>query len=261
MLRKYNQNRSFKDNLSLGALTAFTAGMVNVASLILFFSFTSNVTGHYAILAEEVASGKWFQVLVVISWIMLYMIGAFTSNFIIIHGRHRFSMLSHSLPLLIELTILLSVGFYGRNFYEETLIETEILTAILLFSMGVQNGLTASISNFAVKTTHLTGLTTDLGIHLSLISKKKYRSNKGIKQKLKLMFAFSSSYLSGGILAGSITIYFQFTVFYFISLIIVFILIYEIFKIRFLISKIKRIRRKHHEKIKYNIHKVEVDEF
>ena len=37
--------------MKLGAMTAFSAGMVNVASLILFFSFTSNVTCHYAILA------------------------------------------------------------------------------------------------------------------------------------------------------------------------------------------------------------------
>ena len=247
MLRKYSNSRSLADNMKLGILTAFTAGMVNVASLVLFFSFTSNVTGHYAILAEEIAAGKWFQVIVVVSWIMLYMFGAFVSNFIVIHGRGKQAFLSHVLPLLIEMICLLSVGFYGLNYYQETLIETEILTALLLFSMGIQNGLTASISNFAVKTTHLTGLTTDLGIHMSLITKRSYRKNKNVRSKIKLMVAIATSYLTGGVIAGSITLFFQFKVFFYICATIVFIIIYDLTKMYFSFKFIKQERKRIHK--------------
>ena len=247
MLRKYSNSRSLADNMKLGVLTAFTAGMVNVASLILFFSFTSNVTGHYAILAEEIAAGKWFQVVVVIFWILLYMFGAFTSNFIVIHGRNRHSFLSHALPLGIEMAVLLAVGFYGTNYYEETLIETEILTAMLLFSMGIQNGLTASISNFAVKTTHLTGLTTDLGIHFSLVTKRSYRKNKAVINKIKLMSAIAVAYLTGGVIAGSITIFFQFKVFFYICVTILFIIFYDVTKMYFTIQLVQRERRRIHK--------------
>ena len=249
MLRKYSNSRSLADNMKLGVLTAFTAGMVNVASLVLFFSFTSNVTGHYAILAEEVAAGKWFQVIVVLSWILLYMFGAFVSNFIVIHGRGKQAFLSHVIPLILEMFCLLAVGFYGVYYYKESLIETEILTAVLLFSMGMQNGLTASISNFAVKTTHLTGLTTDLGIHLSLITKRSYRRNKNVRSKIKLMVAIAVSYLAGGIIAGSITIFFQFKVFFYICTTIIFIIIYDLthmyFSIRFIREERKRIHKMH----------------
>jgi hypothetical protein len=55
---------------------------------------------------------------------------------------------------------------------QKTLEETEALVALMLFATGLQNGLTASISNFSVKTTHLTGTTTDLGYwHLCLLRK------------------------------------------------------------------------------------------
>lgn len=227
MLRKFNRTRSNNDNIKLGILTAFTAGMVNVASLVLFFSFTSNVTGHYAILAEEISNGHWFQVLIVLLWIFLFFFGSFLSNYIIINGRDKYRFLSHSIPLILEFLCLISVGVYGVYFYQESLMETEYLVALLLLAMGLQNGLTASISNFTVKTTHLTGLTTDLAIHLSLITKKEFRENKEIIDKIKLLLSIMSSYLIGGIIAGSITTFFKFQVFFFVSFTIIIIILYD----------------------------------
>lgn len=231
MLRKFNQSRSFNDNLKLGTLTAFTAGMVNVSALVLFFSFASNVTGHYAILAEEISKGKWYQVAIVFSWIFLFFFGSFVSNNIVINGDKKRMFLTHSIPLLIEVLCFLVVGFYGMNYYRETLIETEFLVAILLFSMGIQNGLTASISNFTVKTTHLTGLTTDLAIHLSLLTKAEYRKKKEVVQKFKLLLSIAVSYSIGGVVAGSIINYYQFKVFFYISFMIIFILLYDYSKL------------------------------
>lgn len=244
MLRRYSNSRSLADNLKLGVFTAFTAGMVNVAAWILFFSFVSNVTGHFAILAEEIASGKWFQVLVVLLWILLYMGGSFVSNFVVIHGRNKYSFFSHAFPLVLELLILFAVGFYGTFYYSETLIETEVLTALLLLSMGLQNGLTASISNFSVKTTHLTGLMTDLGIHLSMITKNNYRKNQSVRNKIKLMVAIAGAYLGGGVLSGAITLYFEFKVFFLICIALLFILLYDGTKIYFTMRYVKYQRHK-----------------
>ena len=230
MLRKFSNTRSLSDNLKLGTLTAFTAGMVNVASLVLFFSFTSNITGHFAILADEISNGKWFQVLIVLMWISLYFGGSFLSNLIVINATRKNAYLSHAIPLILEILCFVGVGLYGNYFYKETLMETEILVAILLFSMGLQNGLTASISNFAVKTTHLTGLTTDLAIHISMMTKKKFRKSGAVRDKIKLLSAIAGSYLAGGIVAGSLTHYFQFKVFFYISVAMICVLIYDFSK-------------------------------
>ncbi|WP_418511786.1 DUF1275 family protein [Corallibacter sp.] len=78
----------------------------------------------------------------------------------------------------------MSVGFYGHLFYKETLSETEIMVALMLLAMGLQNGLTASISNFSVKTTHLTGLTTDVGILTAMFTKKNIETIKAYEENL-----------------------------------------------------------------------------
>ncbi len=175
MLRNYSNSRTLGDNIRLGTLTAFTAGTINIASLLIFLSFTSNVTGHYAILAAEISKGNWSQVAVMASWIFLFFFGSFLSNFIVINFNKKSKYFAHAMPLVLEILCLFGVGVYGQLYYQKTLEETEVLVAIMLFATGLQNGLTASISNFSVKTTHLTGTTTDLGILVSMFTQKKYR--------------------------------------------------------------------------------------
>jgi uncharacterized membrane protein YoaK (UPF0700 family) len=254
MLRRFSNSRTFQDNLRLGIFTAIVAGMVNVASLVLFYSFTSNLTGHFAILAQEVADGKWFQVLVVLFWIVLFFSGSFLSNNLIINSTRKNAFISHSIPMGLEILCFIFVGVYGQLFYTETLTQTEILVSVLLFSMGLQNGLTASISNFQIKTTHLTGLTTDLALHLSMLTKKKYRMNSQIVEKTKLMAAIMGSYLLGGIISGLIIQYVQFQVFYFISLAMLGVLAYDFAKtyVPFFVNK-----KKHETALKVNIEKIQ----
>jgi uncharacterized membrane protein YoaK (UPF0700 family) len=231
MLRKFSNSRTLEDNIKLGSLTAFSSGMVNVASVIIFFAFTSNVTGHYAILAEEIAKGHWHQAAIVFGWIFLFFFGNFVSNFIVINVKNN-AYLAHALPLTLEIVCLLTVGVYGQYFYEESLRETEFLVGIMLFAMGLQNGLTASISNFGVKTTHLTGLTTDLGVLASMFTKKEFRSNPKLMNKGKLLIYIASSYLLGGIVSGFIYLHIEFRVFFVVSIFIVFIIIYDYSKLK-----------------------------
>ncbi len=230
MLRKYSNYRTFKDNLQLGILTSFSAGMVNVMSVILFFAFTSNVTGHYAILAQEISKGNWFQAAIVFVWISLFMAGSFTSNLFVINGKNR-RYLAHLIPMVFEVICLLCVALYLQYYYQDTLKETEFLIAILLYSMGLQNGLTASISNFAVKTTHLTGLTTDLGITFSMLTKKEFREDLETVRKAKLLISILCSYLSGGILAGLLYSIIQVKTFYIVCVVLTIVMLYDYYKL------------------------------
>lgn len=234
MLRKYSNSRSLSDNLKLGSLTAFTAGMVNVASLIVFFGFSSNVTGHYAILAEEISLGNWTQVAVVFSWIFLFFFGNFTSNLIIINFNRKYTYIAHATPIVLEIICLLAVGVYGIYYYQETLFETEVLLGLMLFAMGLQNGLTASISNFAVKTTHLTGATTDLGILFSMFTKKKYREHPELIAKAKLLGTVAICYLGGAVFSGLLFKSIEFKVFYVVSAFLVILISYDWYKISLL---------------------------
>lgn len=227
MIKNYRDKRKLNDKIRFGMLTAFAAGMVNVSSFVLFFSFTSNITGHYAILADEISKGNIFKIIVALLWILLYFAGSFCSNFLIRNESTRNKYLAHSVPIIIEIVCLVSVGLYGHYIYAETLIETEILVAVLLFAMGLQNGLTASIASFGLKTTHLTGLTTDFAIQLSLLFKKGSKNKESIRSKMKLMGAIAGGYLLGGIAAGKIIHYAHFMVFIYISVAMIVVLVYD----------------------------------
>jgi uncharacterized membrane protein YoaK (UPF0700 family) len=127
---------------------------------------------------------------------------------------------------------LITVGIYGQYFYKETLVETELLLALMLFAMGLQNGLTASISNFTVKTTHLTGTTTDLGILFSMFTKAEYRNNPALVDKAKLLLSIAISYVTGAVIAGFTYMYLGFKMFYVVSGILVVIIFYDMSRIR-----------------------------
>lgn len=229
MLRKYQSSRSLRDNLNLGLITSFSAGMVNVASLVMFFAFTSNVTGHYAILAQEIADGRFVQVFIVFTWLSLFWAGSFFSNYIVVHSRRVYNVISHSLPMLLQMILLIGLWIYGELSYEESLAETEVIIGILLFIMGLQNGLTATLSNFAVKTTHLTGLTTDLAIHTSLLTihGTSEKQKKESREKIRLFLTIMLGYVSGGVLSGIIINWFEFKVFLSIAIVIFLTILYD----------------------------------
>ncbi|MDQ1098249.1 MULTISPECIES: YoaK family protein [Chryseobacterium] len=231
MLRKYSNSRTLGDNIRLGTLTAFTAGTINIASLLIFLSFTSNVTGHYAIFAAEISKGNWSQVAVVGGWIFLFFFGGFVSNFIVINFNQKSKYFAHAMPIVLEIICLMFVGVYGQIYYRQTLGETEALVALMLFATGLQNGLTASISNFSVKTTHLTGTTTDLGILFSMFTQKKFRSNPELTARAKLLMSIMVSYVMGAIFSGLTYYHLEFRVFYVISACLLVVIGYDAYKI------------------------------
>ncbi len=231
MLRNYSNSRTLGDNIRLGTLTAFTAGTINIASLLIFLSFTSNVTGHYAVFAAEISKGNWSQVAVVGMWIFLFFFGSFTANFFVINFNKKSKYFAHAMPLILEIICLLAVGFYGQFYYQKTLEEAEYLVALMLFATGLQNGLTASISNFLVKTTHLTGTTTDLGILMSMFTHKKYRKNPELIARAKLLSSIMLAYVLGAVFSGFTYYYLEFSVFYVISLCLLIVITYDFYKI------------------------------
>lgn len=231
MLRNYSNSRTLGDNIRLGTLTAFTAGTINIASLLIFLSFTSNVTGHYAFFAAEISQGNWAQVAVVAGWIFLFFFGGFVANLSVINFNKKSKYFAHALPIVLEILCLLAVGIYGQFYYEKTLAETEALVALMLFATGLQNGLTASISNFSVKTTHLTGTTTDLGILASMFTQKKFRKSPELMGKAKLLLSIMTAYVLGAIFSGLTYYSLEFRVFYVISVCLLVVIGYDFYKI------------------------------
>lgn len=200
MFRHQGKTRTLKHNLSIASLLSFVAGLVNVVGFLAVQKLTTNVTGHFAYLIDEVFRLQFYKGLIYFLYIFFFFLGSFVSNFMIEwFSRHRKGS-AFTIPIITESAILLLVAFFGSWLISEN---PNLLAFCLLFAMGLQNSLVTKISNATVRTTHLTGLFTDLGIELSqLFFYAEPEQSQKLKSSIKLRLTIISSFFLGGIIGG-----------------------------------------------------------
>ena len=202
MFRHKGKTRTFKHNLRLAALLSFIAGLVNVVGVLQLKVLTTNVTGHFAFFAEELMQKNYFLASNFLLFIFSFLSGAFASSLITEYFAKRGKKAAHKYSMSIEITILLSIGSYGNYFLIMYHIYL-IVACLLLFAMGIQNSLVTQISNSTVRTTHLTGLFTDLGIELSqLFFYKKEEQQQKLKKNIELRIAIIGCFFIGCVIGG-----------------------------------------------------------
>lgn len=196
MLRHLGSKRTFKHNFGLAALLGITAGFVNAAGYLAFAVLTTNVTGHAALFAEKLAIRDWLNAVIVAMWMLLFLGGAITSTILVsLVGRnHRYG---YVLPILGELAILLAVAGFG-HLYNGSFTKKAFFAGGLLFAMGMQNALVSLVSGFVVRTTHLTGTFTDLGIDIAHSFQQKGAEQKVLKPRIRLRLIIIICFMIGG---------------------------------------------------------------
>ena len=228
MLRRSKDERTLKENLLLASSTAFVAGATNVAGVIAFLAFSTNITGHVANLARHVAERNFHEIILFFIWLMLFFIGAFMANFMIRSASHKSSYVANSRPMIFEIVVLLFVAVYGNKFYEGSQTEREIIIGAIIFAMGLQNSMVSTVSGGLIKSSHLTGLFTDLGGDVSEwihpLSKKK----EIVKHRIYIRLTVLAFYFLGGLAGGYFFNAYDFVIFYFIPLILLTILYYDL---------------------------------
>ena len=208
MFRHQGKSRTFKHNLQIATVLSFVAGIVNVAGFLAFRQLTTNVTGHFAVFISDVAEFEWWKGSIFFLYIFSFLFGSFLSSFLIEQYRENKQLNVFVLPTVIEVLVLLAVGI-SSNFIEFDF--PNFVVCSLLFAMGLQNSFVTKISNAVVRTTHLTGLFTDMGIEFSQLFFYKDKSHKqrliaSIKLRLTIIFMFFAGGLCGGILFDYIQI-------------------------------------------------------
>ena len=230
MLRHLGSKRTYKHNVKMASLLAMTAGTVNAAGFLGFATLTTNVTGHAALFAERIALQDWGNTLVVALWMFLFLAGAFVSSFIVsMVGRNQ--RYSYVFSIFIEMSILLFVALEGHN-YDNTLSSKELFAGSLLFAMGLQNALVSMISGSVVRTTHLTGTFTDLGIELAQIFERAEKNAPVLRSKIKLRLVVIFFFMAGALSGAYLFRYYRFHAFFVPVAILVYILFYDVFRIR-----------------------------
>lgn len=209
MFKHQGDTRTLSHNLRIASLLSFVAGIVNVAGFLSVQRLTTNVTGHFAFLIDEVFKLNFLNALVFFLYIFFFFLGSFFSNFIIEIVSRRSERFIFVVPTVIEIIILSLLPFLGKHFAEA---HPDIIAFSLLFAMGLQNSLVTSISNAVVRTTHLTGLFTDLGIELSQLlfyrtQEAKSKLLSSIRLRLTIILFFFTGGLCGGIFYSSINLF------------------------------------------------------
>lgn len=242
MLRHTGQKRSFRHNVRLAALLCLNAGFINAAGFMAFMVLTTNVTGHAALLAVNLAEGNLRTARMAALWLFLFLAGAFSSGLYISKiGREK--SFAYTIPIVFIICILLFVAIFGYS-YNATLQETEYFAGSLLFGMGVQNALVSMISGSVVRTTHLTGMFTDLGIDLSTAVLSYKNLNQALKRRIVLRILIISCFLLGGICGGILFSKWKFTAFYVPVCILITALFYDYFRVKItrMITHSKRVQ-------------------
>lgn len=158
--------RSARANLHLGAGLAFVAGALNAGGFLAVGQYTSHMTGMVSGAADHIALGQIGLALSAVVAVLAFVLGALSTAVLVNYSRRRRPVWAYVPTLVLEAVLLLVFGLIGSEMLPHQ-IERVSLTALLLcFVMGLQNALITKISNAEIRTTHVTGLLTDLGMEL-----------------------------------------------------------------------------------------------
>jgi uncharacterized membrane protein YoaK (UPF0700 family) len=205
MLVQEGALRSEAMNQQLAWSMALVAGAVNAGGFLAVSHYTSHVTGVASALADELAQGDLTTALVALGMMLSFLSGALVCTTLISFGQRRRLRSRYALTLSFEAGLLLIFGFMGNRLASETLFTLPATVMLLCFIMGLHNAVTSIISGAAVRTTHLTGTVTDIGIELSRLAYVNVHTRQGTdrivanRKRLRLNLLIVFSFLVGGV--------------------------------------------------------------
>ena len=204
------KHRSAAANRQLGFSLAFVAGATNAGGFLAVKQYTSHMSGIVSAIADQTALGDVRLVLAGVGSLVSFLVGAGCSAVLVNWGRRRGLQSQFVLPLLVEAVLLLLFGLLGSHLALWEAFFMPVTVILLCFIMGLQNAMITKLSGAEIRTTHMTGIVTDLGIELGKLFYWN-RSNADMhahavianRAKLRIHGTMLASFFVGG-LAGAI---------------------------------------------------------
>lgn len=167
MLIKVGDARTLNIDLILAGLLSSIAGALNAVGFILAGSFTANMTGNISAFADHLATGAMTMAFSFLGLVVAFISGAGMAALAIQAGERWQIRSVYALVIAAEAIILLLTGA-ALAMVPGAKHET-FLVIMLSFVMGLQNAVTTKISRARVRTTHVSGMATDVGIELAAL--------------------------------------------------------------------------------------------
>lgn len=203
------QHRTAATNRLLGAMLAFNAGAINAGGFLVVGTYTSHMTGFAARLADNLVLGQMTVVLGACGALLAFTLGAAVTAILVNGARQHGLRSEYALPLLLEALLLLLFGLMGAAFNRQTPFAVPLTVLVLSFTMGLQNALISKISSSQIRTTHMTGIVTDIGIELGKMlywnraaSSPEFRVRAN-HAKLRLLTILFGAFVVGGVVGAA----------------------------------------------------------
>lgn len=201
--------RTARTNLHLGASLAFVAGALNAGGFLAIGQYTSHMTGMLSSAADFLILGNFPVVVTAFLSILSFVLGAVSTALMVNYSRRNGARNIYMTPLLIEAALLLVFGLMGANLQTREFVDMSLTAILLCYVMGLQNALVTKISNAEIRTTHVTGLVTDIGIELGKLFYWN-RQDDGPREvyvaanrtKLRVHLSLVASFFVGGVLGA-----------------------------------------------------------
>jgi len=172
------QAHSFKQQARLAITLAWIAGYTNVMTILACGHVTSHVSGTTSDLGRAVAERNWATTGFLLFLLLTFAAGAAASGFVCELGRRRGWESIYVVPMALEASLLTGFALVwefgsvtssdrGGAGASPTVGALFLLTGIASIAMGLQNATITRISSGVVRTTHVTGVLTDLGLEFA----------------------------------------------------------------------------------------------
>ena len=202
MLISQGAARSDRVNLKLACLLASIAGALNAAAFYAVGFFSANMTGNVSSLSDHLATGQWLVGAFYLAIVLAFVVGATVSSILVNAGRRRGIHGIYAYSILLEAVLLLPLGL--ADVWLTAPWRSSLIVLGLAFLMGLQNATVTRISDARVRTTHVSGMATDIGIELGVALDALRGKDNGLSlsdnlSRLRLHVLTITAFLAGGV--------------------------------------------------------------
>ncbi|ODU53660.1 MAG: hypothetical protein ABT04_04350 [Granulicella sp. SCN 62-9] len=201
--------RSQRANRHLALVLAFIAGGTDAGGYLAVRHYTSHMSGVLSSMADDLALGEISLLMAGFTAMLAFLTGAACTAMLVNWGRRRRLRSEYAFPLLLESALLVAFSVMGASLGHPRWFFLSLVTLLLCFTMGLQNAIITKISHAEIRTTHVTGIVTDIGIELGKLLYWNRSTRRpdgpmvlGDRKKLKLLSSLIGMFFLGGLMGA-----------------------------------------------------------
>lgn len=196
--------------IAAGSALAFNAGIANTVAFHALSALVSHVSGNWSRFGMFVEDGMVSDAIKCLFLVFFFVLGCFICGCIVPKSKVLFDFSGYGVALVVDGALMILVVLIASE-------STDAAAYLLAMACGLQNGLASSYSGGVVRTTHVTGTFTDIGLiagrSLNLAIRTHTKCCSGFHgnpvgdyleecRKFVLLFALAASFFLGILIGG-----------------------------------------------------------